>query len=118
MRNEGWRARKGKNPDNKSGLSAVGFRVLLAPEGGETVTAGGLIIPDDAALKDQNNSVWATVLEIGLDSWSDKLADWADIGDRVLVGKYAGKFEKSPIDGKRYRILNDLDILSVEVKDE
>ena len=50
---------------------------------------------------------------MGYDCYTDKTTDYCDVGDRVLVGKYAGKFEVSPINGKRYRVLNDLDVIAV-----
>jgi len=110
---QGWRASKGHNPDNKSGINIVGHRILLKPEGGEKITEAGIVIPDQAAEKSETNSVWAEVLEIGTECYTDKLTDYCDVGDRVLVGKYAGKFEVSPVDGKRYRILNDLDVIAI-----
>lgn len=115
---QGWRAKKGRNPLNKSGFYVTGHRVLLEPEGGERTTEGGIVIPDSAAEKAEANNVWATVLEIGTECWTDKQTDYAEVGDRVLVGKYAGKFEVSPVDGKRYRFLNDLDIIAVSTESE
>ena len=110
---EGWRGRKGPNPENKSGMHITGHRIILAPKGGETITAGGIFIPEKNAEKNEAATVWATVLEIGTECFSDKYTDYCDVGDRVLIGKYCGKTEKSPKDGKRYRIINDLDIIAV-----
>lgn len=114
----GWRASKGRNPENKSGFHVTGHRILLEPEGGERTTEGGIVIPDSAAEKAQAHNVWATVLEIGTECWSDKNTDYAEVGDRVLVGKFAGKFETSPVDGKSYRFLNDLDVIAVSTEGE
>lgn len=118
-RKQGWRSEsKGPSRNNKSGFNVVGHRILLKPEGGEKVTESGIVIPDNAAEREEAKTVWAEVLEIGTECWSDKTTDFCDIGDRILVGKYAGKFEVSPIDGKRYRFLNDLDVMAVQTPEE
>lgn len=113
-RKEGWRSdNKGHNLNNKSGIEITGHRILLAPEGGEKITEGGIVIPDNVAEHEETKSVWAEVLAMGYDCYTDKTTDYCDVGDRVLVGKYAGKFEVSPLNGKRYRVLNDLDVIAV-----
>jgi co-chaperonin GroES (HSP10) len=114
---QGWRGIKGPNPGNDSGFQVTGHRLLLKPEGGEKITEGGIVIPDASAHKSESQSVWAEVLEVGTECYTDKLTDYCTVGDRVLVGKYAGKFEKSPKDGKIYRFLNDLDVIAVLTED-
>ena len=108
----GWRATKGPNPENKSGFAAVGHRVLLLPDTVEKKTAGGILLTEKSVKGELDLSVVATVVEIGHDCWSDKRADYCEVGDRVLIGQYAGKFHESPNDGKTYRFLSDLDIIS------
>lgn len=117
MLKHGERTAKGVNVHNQSGFTVVGNRLLLAPEGGEKVTEGGIVIPDNVVDKREAQNVWATVVEIGLDCWADRGTDFCEVGDRVLVGKYAGIFQVSPKDGKRYRFLNDLDVIAVERRD-
>ena len=109
----GWRAVKGPHPENKSGFSACGHRVLLKADPVETKTAGGIILQQKTVDAELNLSVWATVIEIGHDCWSDKSTDFCQVGDRVLVGQYAGKFHTSPVDGETYRFVSDLDVISV-----
>jgi len=108
----GWRAQKGPQAENQSGFRATGFRVLLKPEEVEEVTSGGIVLPKKTIEATENNAVICTVLEIGVDAWVDKQADYCDVGDRVLVGMYTGKFHVSPKDGKKYRFVADLDIIS------
>lgn len=108
----GWRARKGPRAENKSGFAATGHRLLLLPDVVEQKTAGGIILPEKAVQAEKNNAVWALVVEIGHDAWLDKTTDYCDVGDRVLVGQYAGMFHKSPVDGQTYRFLNDLDVIT------
>lgn len=108
----GWRAAKGPNPENKSGFRATGHRLLLVADEVEEITPGGIILQQKTIDAEKNISVWATVVEIGQDCWSDKRADYCQVGDKVLVGQYAGKFHTSPIDGKVYRFLMDLDVIT------
>lgn len=108
----GWRAQKGYRDDNKSGFRATGHRLLLLADAVEKKTASGIILQDKTVTAEQNLAVTATVIEIGLDCWLDKVADYCEVGDRVLVGQYAGKFHTSEVDGKTYRFINDLDIIT------
>ena len=108
----GWRAVKGPNPDNHSGFAATGHRLLLLGDQVEETTESGIILQRKTVDAEKNLAVWATVIEIGPDCWADKSTDYCQVGDRVLVGQYAGKFHTSPCDGKEYRFLNDLDIIT------
>lgn len=109
----GWHSgNKGPNPLNKSGFRATGHRVLLQPEIVEKRSPGGLFLPEKAVIAEEQRAVIATVLEIGPDAWSDKSTDFCEVGDRVLIGMYVGKFHESPVDGVTYRFVQDLDIIS------
>lgn len=108
----GWRARKGPQAANKSGFRATGHRLLLEPEPTETTTESGIVLTAKTVDQDRSKCVWATVLEIGHDAWNDKSTDFCDVGDKVLIGEYTGKFHVSPVDGKTYRFVNDLDIIT------
>jgi co-chaperonin GroES (HSP10) len=108
----GWRAAKGPQASNKSGFRATGHRVLLLGDAVEERTASGIVLQRKTVDAEKNLAVWATVVEIGHDCWADKRADYCQVGDRVLVGQYAGKFHTSPVDGKEYRFINDLDIIT------
>lgn len=108
----GWRAEKGPQPGNTSGFRAVGHRILLSPDVVEEVTASGIVLPQKAVKAERDIAVVATVVEIGHDCWMDKSTDYCQVGDRVLVGQYTGKFHESPADGKIYRFVQDLDIIS------
>jgi co-chaperonin GroES (HSP10) len=109
----GWRtANKGPNPDNKSGFRATGHRLLLITEEVEEFSAGGIALVAKTQIAEANRAQVCTVLEIGPDAWSDKSTDYCDVGDRVLIGQYVGKFHESPVDGKTYRFVSDLDVIS------
>jgi len=108
----GWRGAKGPASGNTSGFSATGHRVLLRPETVEPISKGGILLPTKTVEAEKNNAVFAVVVEVGHDAWSDKSTDFCAVGDRVLVGKYTGMFATSPKDGKDYRFVNDLDIIT------
>lgn len=108
----GWRGPKGPMLSNQSGFRATGHRILLRPETVEPVSKGGILLPSKTVEAEKNNAVFAMVVEVGLDAWADKSADFCAVGDRVLVGKYTGLFATSPKDGKDYRFVNDLDIIT------
>ena len=109
----GWRTEnKGPNPDNKSGFRATGHRILLVPEKVEEKTQSGIILAAKTVHAEEQIAVICTVLEIGPDAWADKSTDYCDVGDRVLIGQYVGKFHTSPVDGQKYRFVSDLDIIS------
>lgn len=108
----GWQARKGPQLDNTSGFRATGHRLLLVSDPIEETTAGGIVLAKATVDKERSSNVYATVIEIGHDAWSDKSTDFCDVGDRVLIGQYTGKFETSKRDGREYRFVTDLDIIS------
>ena len=108
----GWRANKGPQESNKSGFRAVGHRLLLLPEAVETTSAGGIVLPGKVVDKEQMAVTIATVIEIGQDCWSDKSTDFCQVGQKILIGMYTGKMHQSPVDGKNYRFITDLDVIS------
>ncbi len=85
-------------------------RILIKRLEGETKTAGGIIIPDNAKEKPQEGQVVAVgngkVLEDGKISKPD-----VKVGDKVLFGKYAGSEVK--LDGDEHLILREDDLLGV-----
>lgn len=85
-------------------------RILVKRLEGETKTAGGIIIPDNAKEKPLEGRVVAVgngkVLEDGKLHKPEVKA-----GDKVLFGKYAGSEVK--IDGDEHLILREDDILGI-----
>jgi co-chaperonin GroES (HSP10) len=108
----GWRASRGPQPNNTSGFEATGHRVLLLCEEQEEVTKGGIVLTQSIVDKEAAATYKGTVVEIGFDAWSDKSTDYCDVGDVVMVGQYVGKFHVSEKDGKKYRFVSDLDIIT------
>lgn len=111
-RAQGWRAAKGPQESNKSGFRATGHRLLLLGAQKEEVSSGGILLVKSHQDKEQQHQVWATVVEIGHDAWSDKSTDFCQVGDKVLIGQYVGKFHESPVDKLTYRFIQDLDVIT------
>lgn len=86
-------------------LKTVLNKVIVEPVEAETVTKGGIIIPDTAQEKPQKGIVIAT----GKGKADEPMEIKA--GDTVLFGKYSGT--EIHIDDKKYLVMNQSDILVV-----
>lgn len=88
-------------------------RIIVARLEEETVTAGGLIIPDTAKEKPQQGKVVA--VGNGKKTEDGKVIPLdVKVGDKVLFGKYAGTEVK--VEGKEYLMMREDDILGVVVE--
>ncbi len=84
-------------------------RVVVAPEEAETVSAGGIVLPDSAKEKPQQGKV--VVAGPGtLDDDGNRCSLSVKKGDKVVFGKYSGS--DIEIDGKKYKIMRERDILA------
>jgi chaperonin GroES len=83
----------------------IGDRVLVKPIPAESVTAGGIIIPDTAKEKTNRGEAVA----VGGGKKDEPLT--VSVGDTVLYGLHAG----SPItiDGVEYLIMREADIFAI-----
>ena len=86
-------------------LKPLGTRVVIEPKEAETMTAGGLYIPDNATEKPPPGAVVAA----GPGSKDEAME--VKVGDVVLYGKYAGT--EVTVDGKKYLIVKQSDILAI-----
>lgn len=98
----------------KPGMRATGFCVLVALAPKESVTAGGIIIPEAAGEREHMNQCRGRAVSI-----SPAAFDFADFGnehpkagDEVVFAKFAGVMTTGG-DGREYRILQDKEILAV-----
>jgi len=91
-------------------IQPLGDRVLVQPVKEETVSKGGIIIPDTAKEKPQQGKVVA-VGTGKLDEKGKKIAFNVKKGDKVLMPKYGGTEVK--IDDKEYQIMREDDILGI-----
>ena len=75
----------------------------------ETVSSGGILLPDSAQEKPQRGKITA-VGDGRLSKTGDRIKPEVKKGDVVLFGKYAGSDVK--IDGTDYKILRESEILA------
>jgi co-chaperonin GroES (HSP10) len=97
---------------NKSGINPVGFRILVLPEDVEEVTESGIVIHTATTKKEEQAITEGIVIDIGSEAYADKKSAWCKIGDRIIFAKYAGFFQEGK-DGKKYRVINDLEVVAV-----
>lgn len=95
-------------------LKPLSDRVVVRRVDSESVTAGGIFIPDAATEKADQG----TVLAVGPGKRNATTGEISALGvaagDRVLFGKFAGQTVK--VDGEELLILKEEDILAVVVK--
>ena len=91
-------------------IKPLGNRVLVKRLEAESVSAGGIVLPDSAQEKPQE----AEVVGLGTggvdENGKDIVFDVA-VGDKVLISKYGGTDVK--VDGEDLLILSQSDILGV-----
>lgn len=100
--------------DCNPGMRARGFCVLVAPAEAEERTLGGIILPDSVKDKDRIVEQRGRIIDV-----SPAAFDFADFGssapqrgDAIVFGKLAGVLVDG-LDGRKYRLLNDKDVLAV-----
>ena len=85
-------------------------RILVKREEPGDTVRGGIIIPDTAKEKPQEGKVIA-VGTGRLDDQGKRIALEVKVGDRILMGKYAGSEVK--INGEEHIIMREDDVLAV-----
>lgn len=88
--------------------------LLIDPDKKETVSPGGIVIPDQIIEKERKAVEYGTVLQVGPTAYLDHGRDPSiiKVGDRVCINRYAGK-EVTDVDEKKYLIVNDSDVLCI-----
>ncbi|OQY45517.1 MAG: co-chaperone GroES [Anaerolineaceae bacterium 4572_78] len=94
----------------KMNLKPLGDRLIVEPIEQEDTTASGIILPDTAKEKPQKGKVLKVGPGARKDDGSRSPVDVAE-GDMVLYAKYGGTEIK--IDGDKYLILRESDILAI-----
>lgn len=90
---------------SKLTIKPLADRVLVQPSTPETVTKGGIIIPDTAKEKPQKGIVVAA----GPGKKDEPVT--VKVGNSVLYGKYAGT--EITVDGQEYLIMREADIFAI-----
>ena len=88
----------------------LGNRVLVEPIEQDEITAGGIVLPDTAKEKPQQGMILA-VGPGARDEDGKRIPLDVAKGDKVLFAKYSGTEIK--LDGKKYLILREEDILAI-----
>ena len=104
--------------NNPSGFEPTEFNCIVQVDKIEEKTAGGIIIPDQKRDEDRLASVEAMLIAVSplafsYETWPQG-ARKPEIGDRILMAKYAGSPIKSD-NGTDYRVIKDKDILAMRV---
>ena len=95
-------------------LKPLSDRVVVRRVDSESVTKGGIVIPDAAAEKADQGTVLAVGPGRHNKETSELIALDVEVGDQVLFGKFSGQTVK--VDGEELLILREEDILGVITK--
>jgi len=95
-------------------LKPLSDRVVVRRVDSESVTKGGIVIPDAAAEKADQGTVLAVGPGRRNRETSELIALDVKVGDQVLFGKFSGQTVK--VDGEELLILREEDILGVITK--
>lgn len=94
-------------------LRPLGDKIVVKAEPNEEITKGGLVLPETVKEK----PVEGTVVAVGpgkvLDNGTRQTMDVA-VNDRVIYSKYSGTEVK--LDGEKYLIISERDVLAVITK--
>ena len=85
-------------------------RVLVRRMEDETVSAGGILIPDNAKEKPSRGEILAVGNGKHLDNGDIRPLD-VKVGDKVLFGKYSGSEVK--VDGEELLVMREDDIVGI-----
>ncbi len=91
-------------------MRPLGSRLVIEPIEQESITAGGIVLPETAKEKPQKGNV----LAIGPGDRNDageRIPLDVQVGDVVLFAKYSGTEIK--YDGKKLLILRESDVLAI-----
>ena len=99
---------------NDSGLKPSGHYILVLPDEVEKKTASGIYLANETIENKQRDTTQGTLVAVGHIGWAEfnDGTPWAEVGDKVVYGKYAGR-DMTGQDGKKYVLMNCEDILAV-----
>jgi len=102
-------AKTSKSAATKISFRPLEDRVLILPAASETVTAGGIVLPDNAQEKPQRGSVVAAGPG-RLSKKGERLPMPVAVGDSVIYGKFSGN--NIEMNGEEYKVLRADEILA------
>ncbi|MBV1908949.1 MAG: co-chaperone GroES [Kangiellaceae bacterium] len=92
------------------GIRPLHDRVLVRRMEDETVSAGGILIPDNAKEKPSRGEILAVGNGKHLENGDVRALD-VKVGDKVLFGKYSGNEVK--VDGEELLVMREDDIVGI-----
>lgn len=102
-------------------IRPIEYKVLVLIKTVDDITQGGIIKPDATIEREIMSCSKGIIVQIGAEAFTtpanggDYVADKPQIGDQVLMAKYAGLVYRDK-DYNFYRFTNDKDIISIEDK--
>ena len=100
---------------NGSGVSPLGYKLVVLPKEVETKTKGGLFLPEDRVEKDGFQRREGII--VAMSPMAFTFPDWPEgarkpqIGDRVMFARYQAD-EISGKDGQTYWIMEDKSVMA------
>ena len=106
-------------PIEVNNVKPLEYKVVVLPDEMETVSEGGLHIPDITIDRIEYAVETGTIVSMAGNAFADKsvFAEKPSVGDRVFFSKYSGSmFEIQKPDSRdriKYRLMNDKDISAI-----
>ena len=102
-------AKKKAAKKSKLSIRPLDDRLVVKPAEAESVSAGGILLPDSASEKPTRGEV----VEVGpgrMNKNGDRIPMAVAVGDVVLYGSYAGSDVK--VGGEEFKIMRESDLLA------
>ena len=98
-------------------ITPIGHKILVKPDKVDTTSKGGLILAIDEKLE-RAGQIRGTLVAMGSQAWKAFSSDftgapWAQIGDRVIFSRYAGKCVIDPETEEEFQLMNDEDLVAI-----
>lgn len=91
-------------------ITPLDDRIVVEQDEAEEMTAGGIVLPDQAKEKPTRGKCLAVGAGKLLESGARGPLS-VSVGDQILYGKYAGT--EIDVNGKKYTVLRESDVLAV-----
>ena len=91
-------------------VTPLGYRVLVSRDAPEEKTSGGIILHETTKTAEYAAETRGTIVAIGDKAWTDDEGSRCNVGDEVIIRKYAG----AGVDTVKYGdvLVNDQDVLA------
>lgn len=115
-----YRTEREQFTGNNSGLEPIGTKLLVLTDSIGDTTTFGMELTADAVERMTLAITTGVIVAIGggaFSDWPNSEARWPGstpkVGDRAVIAKYAGLMHEGK-DGKRYRLIQDVDVAGFE----